>query len=256
MTLSWLLVAAALALLGGHTGPRSRDVPGGVPPRRPRHRSRARRAGDRARPPRPAPGGRLSLPAMRLLAGAGGTVTCLALFGPPGGLPLAAVLVPAGLAALTRLHGRPPTLRAGPELALALDLVAVALRAGRPPAAALLLAAPCAGPIGPDLARVGGLLRLGADPAVAWQRLAGRTGLTALAAAATRSADSGVRLATAFEQQAAELRAGLRARAAARAERVGVLVAAPLGLCFLPAFLCLGIVPTVIGVAGAALAGG
>jgi hypothetical protein len=30
---------------------------------------------------------------------------------------------------------------------------------------------------------------------------------------------------------------------------------APLGLCFLPAFVCLGVVPTVIGLAGGAFSG-
>jgi hypothetical protein len=29
-----------------------------------------------------------------------------------------------------------------------------------------------------------------------------------------------------------------------------VLITAPLGLCFLPAFVCLGIVPVVVGLAG------
>ncbi|CKW18115.1 alanine rich membrane protein [Mycobacterium tuberculosis] len=33
-------------------------------------------------------------------------------------------------------------------------------------------------------------------------------------------------------------------------ERAGVLIAGPLGLCFLPAFLCVGIVPLVVGLAG------
>lgn len=32
--------------------------------------------------------------------------------------------------------------------------------------------------------------------------------------------------------------------------RVGVLAVAPLGLCFLPAFVLLGIVPVVVGLAG------
>ncbi|MDO3640328.1 type II secretion system F family protein, partial [Mycolicibacterium sp. KC 300] len=38
--------------------------------------------------------------------------------------------------------------------------------------------------------------------------------------------------------------------AGAAAERASVLIAAPLGLCYLPAFLCLGIVPVVAGLAG------
>jgi pilus assembly protein TadC len=33
-------------------------------------------------------------------------------------------------------------------------------------------------------------------------------------------------------------------------QRAGVRVLAPLGLCFLPAFVCLGVVPLVIGIAG------
>ena len=39
-------------------------------------------------------------------------------------------------------------------------------------------------------------------------------------------------------------------RHAAAADRAGVLIAGPLGLCFLPAFVCLGIVPVVAGLAG------
>ena len=39
----------------------------------------------------------------------------------------------------------------------------------------------------------------------------------------------------------------------ARAERAGVLVTGPLGLCFLPAFICLGIVPVVVGLASSVL---
>ena len=49
---------------------------------------------------------------------------------------------------------------------------------------------------------------------------------------------------------AADVRAEAAEAVAARAERAGVLVAGPLGLCFLPAFLALGIAPVVIGLAG------
>ena len=44
--------------------------------------------------------------------------------------------------------------------------------------------------------------------------------------------------------------------AAAAAERAGVLIAGPLGLCFLPAFVCLGIAPVVAGLAGQVLQSG
>lgn len=137
-----------------------------------------------------------------------------------------------------------------------LDLVAVALRAGQPLDRALVLAAPLeSGAVGTAVTRVGGLLRLGAEPARAWAAVADVPALAPVAAAAVRSASSGVRLAAEFEVLAAEARADAVAVAQQRAARAGVLVAAPLGLCFLPAFVCLGIVPTLIGIAGSMLAG-
>jgi pilus assembly protein TadC len=48
---------------------------------------------------------------------------------------------------------------------------------------------------------------------------------------------------------AAECRAGQRTRAEAAVRRAGVWVLAPLGACFLPAFVCLGVVPMVLGIA-------
>ncbi|MCU1692975.1 MAG: hypothetical protein JWM64_2066, partial [Frankiales bacterium] len=53
---------------------------------------------------------------------------------------------------------------------------------------------------------------------------------------------------------AAEARASATARAEQRARRAGVLAVAPLGLCFLPAFVLLGVVPVVVGLAGPLLA--
>jgi hypothetical protein len=42
-------------------------------------------------------------------------------------------------------------------------------------------------------------------------------------------------------------------RAVARSQRVGVLVVAPLGLCFLPAFVLIGVVPLAAGLVGGLL---
>ena len=47
-----------------------------------------------------------------------------------------------------------------------------------------------------------------------------------------------------------------RSAADARAQRASVLIAGPLGLCYLPAFVCLGIVPIVAGLAGDVLRSG
>ena len=41
-----------------------------------------------------------------------------------------------------------------------------------------------------------------------------------------------------------------RQESARAAGRAGVLMTAPLGVCFLPAFLCLGLAPVVLGLLG------
>jgi hypothetical protein len=127
------------------------------------------------------------------------------------------------------------------------------LRAGQPIAAALAVVAPMTDSAAPGLLRAAGLLRLGAPAADAWAELVGDPVLAPVARLARRSADSGIRLATGFEQLAADVRAQLRSAARARAQRAGIWAIAPLGLCFLPAFVCLGIVPVMIGIARIAL---
>ena len=146
--------------------------------------------------------------------------------------------------------------RSGPpewELAwlpLVLDQIGTGLSAGQPLEVALAGAAPVQLPwLGEQLRQVSGLLRLGAEPAQAWAALGAEPRLRSLATVAMRSSSSGIRLAARFRELAAELRATARSTATARAERVAVWVIAPLGLCFLPAFVCLGIVPVVIGIA-------
>ena len=51
------------------------------------------------------------------------------------------------------------------------------------------------------------------------------------------------------------MRADAASHGAARAQRAGVTVLAPLGACFLPAFVCLGIVPVVAGLATSSFGG-
>ncbi|MFI6167615.1 type II secretion system F family protein [Nocardia sp. NPDC051052] len=144
------------------------------------------------------------------------------------------------------------------------DLLAACLRAGLPMAGAARAVAPGAPePLGAALRRAADLLALGADAATAWERAAvdgaGRAGaeeVESLARMARRSARSGASLAVAVGELAEQRRAAIEDAAASRAERAGVLIGGPLGLCFLPAFVCLGIVPVVIGLAGRVLGGG
>lgn len=100
------------------------------------------------------------------------------------------------------------------------------------------------------LADVAALLALGASPESAWRPVEGHPDLAPLAAAARRSALGGVRMAEAVRDVAVELRAGARARAERSAARAGVAMTAPLALCFLPAFILLGLAPVVIGLIG------
>lgn len=162
----------------------------------------------------------------------------------------ARTLSPRAPAALCHLRSQVAHRRADPAVPLALDLLAVALRSGQPVERALLAAAPAAGACADALTRVARLLQLGADPTDAWSTVADDPGLGPVAAVGRRSAHSGVRLADGVEALAADVRAQARRHGLARAHRAGVLAAAPLGLCFLPAFVCVGIAPALIGLAG------
>ena len=143
----------------------------------------------------------------------------------------------------------------GPELAGCWELLAACLEAGLPVAGAVLATAtPLTGSAGQGMRRVAGLLELGADPVDAWRTVEHRQALAAFARAAARSAGTGAALARVARTECARLRAGLIDAAQARPQRAAVLITGPLGLCFLPAFLVLGIAPVVIGLAGEALA--
>jgi len=140
------------------------------------------------------------------------------------------------------------------ELPLTLDLLGVCLRAGMPLVAALeTVANALPGPFSDDLRVVAGLQRLGAAPATAWAELATDADLAPVARAVARSAESGSRLAAAFGRLAADRRSALASAGLSRARSAGVVAMAPLGLCFLPAFVCLGIVPIVLSLVGEVL---
>jgi pilus assembly protein TadC len=129
-------------------------------------------------------------------------------------------------------------------------LLAACLRAGMPvPVAVRAVAEGLDAPAGPALRRTAELLALGADPTQGWQPALECTVTARLAKAARRSGRSGTALAESVTRLAAAVRADARELSEARAQRAGVLIAGPLGLCFLPAFLAIGVVPVVIGLA-------
>jgi pilus assembly protein TadC len=168
----------------------------------------------------------------------------------------------AGLARASR-HARPamgrPRVIDPVAVASSLDVFAVCLSAGMAvSAAASATAGSAPQPLSGLLRRAADLLALGADPAVAWAEPdAGIDAPTrSLLRLARRSASSGAALAAAAADLAVQARHSASAAATAAAERAGVLIAGPLGLCFLPAFVCLGIVPVVAGLAGGVLNSG
>lgn len=134
-------------------------------------------------------------------------------------------------------------------LAAGWDLLAACLRAGLPvPLAVRAVAGHLPGPVGVELRTVAERLALGADAHSAWD-VPESSPLHKLARAARRSAHSGSGLAEVAVRAAAEVRSDVRDAAAARGQRAAVLITGPLGLCFLPAFLVLGVAPVVIGLA-------
>jgi hypothetical protein len=97
------------------------------------------------------------------------------------------------------------------------------------------------------LESVAAMLALGADVDTAWRVADVDDDLGPLAAAARRSATGGTTLADAVREHGRQLREEARQDAARSAGRAGVAMTAPLGVCFLPAFLCLGLAPVVLG---------
>jgi Flp pilus assembly protein TadB len=164
-------------------------------------------------------------------------------------------------AAVLIAPGRHLRVRAGSPagdggLALALDLTAAGLRSGRSLSAALALAARAVRtPVADVLTRAAALDRLGAPPEEVWGGSPRDGPLGELARVAIRSASSGLKLAAGLERLAAELRAEQAAAAAVRAHRAAVWAVAPLAGCFLPSFICLGVVPVVVGVARQVVSG-
>ncbi|GAB2862939.1 type II secretion system F family protein [Streptomyces deserti] len=143
------------------------------------------------------------------------------------------------------------------QLPLAADLLAACIAAGAGPViAAQAVGEALGGPVGEVLARGAAEVRLGGEPGAAWRRLAATPGAGPLARLLERADVSGLPAATPVARLAAEARADWTRTATARARRASVLVTAPVGLCFLPAFIAVGVLPLVIGLAGGVSGGG
>lgn len=140
------------------------------------------------------------------------------------------------------------------RLSMAADLLAACMEAGAGPGeAAEAVGRSLDSAIGTQLLRVAAELRLGGDPAQCWARLQWDPSLAALGRCMERACRSGAPPARPMATLAQTCRADSARAMQAKARRAGVLATLPLGLCFLPAFLFVAVVPLVIGLAGTLL---
>ncbi|WP_459333415.1 type II secretion system F family protein [Arthrobacter sp. Hz1] len=140
----------------------------------------------------------------------------------------------------------------GVDPALMIDLLGAMLAAGAPIEATLaVLGDSCPPPLSLSLQKVQGALALGADWETAWNSAISQsdaaTGATLreLDAALRFAALTGASSAGIVHACAGQLRRRRNNEAEQRAATLGVRLVVPLGLCYLPAFICLGVLPVV-----------
>jgi Flp pilus assembly protein TadB len=132
-------------------------------------------------------------------------------------------------------------------LPLAAQLLAAAVAAGSPPlTAAEAVADALGGPMGQALRSAAALARVGGDPASGWLTLAADPILRPVARALAGSMTRGTSPVSVLDRVAHDARQAARWAAETRARSLGARAAAPLGLCLLPAFVLVGIVPVVV----------
>jgi pilus assembly protein TadC len=149
--------------------------------------------------------------------------------------------------AIARPRRRASTVRPD-EVPILVDLLAGCLDAGATMPAALDAAAVAVPATMADRCQVvATALRAGAAPAQAWQGWLSDPWLSPVARTAVRTAHTGAAAAGDLRRTAGRLRARRRAAAQERLRRASIWLVVPLGLCFLPAFVLVAVVPLVAG---------
>lgn len=163
-----------------------------------------------------------------------------------------------GRLALSRAPGRPAVRtpereRAVAVLPVAAHLLGAALDAGCPPVpAAEAVGQAVGGDVGRLLVAAARRAQVGAEPAVAWRALVDDPVLRPIGRALLVATANGASAAPVLQRGARDAHDTRRWSAQERASALGAKVAAPLGLCFLPAFVLIGIVP-IVATSGLAL---
>lgn len=173
----------------------------------------------------------------------------LTLVAPPWGWVAGVLLFVAVWVTIGRAE--PPAMRrqreqVARELPQVVQLLGLVLAAGGSLREAIRqVAAAFPGPAVDPLRRAEARLSVGMAPADVWQELAGQPGLERVGRALLRAEQSGIPIAGMVQRLGVELARDQRARTEDSARTVGVRAALPLGLCLLPAFLVIGIVPVI-----------
>ena len=182
-------------------------------------------------------------------------LACALLVGGVAGVVLALAVglgVPRWLATQEPARVRRERQQRADELPLVLDVLAACVASGATTVEAVSsVGEACRSSLGADLHRAALSLRSGAAPSEAWRDLP--ADLRPVGEVLDRSQRSGASSAPLLRSLADRLRAERRADRLDGARRLGVRAAAPLGLCFLPGFVVLGLLPVVIGLASQVL---
>ncbi len=177
-------------------------------------------------------------------------VASLLMLGWPTGVVIGAVAAPLAHRAVGRLEsavGRQRAAKIAAQLPSALDLMVATLEVGRPPVTAFALAAEATSdPLGVELASVAHRLAVSGDSMAVWRSVEADPALGPVGRAFRRAESSGMPVARVVSGVADDLRRERRAHRREASRKVAVQTAAPLGICFLPAFFLIGIVPTII----------
>ena len=136
------------------------------------------------------------------------------------------------------------------DVPLVADLLAACLAAGASAADALRAAGNASAESAAVCRPVADRLAAGAPPGEAWASWGQRPDLAAIARACVRAADSGAAMTAELRRAGDRARAQRRAELNRRAQRAAVWAVLPLGVCFLPAFVLVGIVPFALGLFG------
>lgn len=133
----------------------------------------------------------------------------------------------------------------GLDMGVLLGLVAAATRSGAALPRALHTVGRAVGGVdGAALERVSAALLLGMSWSAAWEQVPDR--LEVVGRALGPAWEHGAPPAEALQVAGAQLRADRQSAAATAAARLGVRLVVPLGLCYLPAFVLIGLVPLLV----------